>query len=159
MLERKQARENGAGDRRDVALQVRIEALQTLDGAKHRDGRRDHAVAIEQGGPDQDDEYRRTDLAAQFTGIDFGVAQGEQGENSSFAAVVGSGDVTDVFHADDQQQRPGHQGKDAEHPLGAFARRELRQTLLHRVQRTRADVAKDDAEGPDTKGPLADSLG
>jgi|GEM_PF-4886474 len=71
----------------------------------------------------------------------------EQREDPAFAPVVGAGDVTDVFDAHDQHQRPEHQRQNAKHPGSAFGRGELRQALLHGVERTGADVSEDDAQG------------
>ena len=38
------------GDRHDVRAKERRHDFETFDGAQHRDRRRDHAVAVEQGG-------------------------------------------------------------------------------------------------------------
>jgi len=48
-LDDEQAGQDAQGDRDDVGLEVGGDDFQSLDGGEHRNGRRDHAVAEEQG--------------------------------------------------------------------------------------------------------------
>ena len=51
-LNQKQSDQDHDGDRHDVRLEQRRGDFQTLDRAEHGDGRRDHAVAVEQRRPE-----------------------------------------------------------------------------------------------------------
>src|SRR5438105_916105 len=76
-----------------------------------------------------------------------GVATRER-EDAALALVVGAHDEDEVLDDDDQRQRPEEQRNDAEHRarIGCDLEVLVRQTLAHRVQGRRADVAVDDAE-------------
>jgi hypothetical protein len=150
-LKKEQQGENDDGDGHHVLLQRGIERGHALGGTQHGDCRGDHTVAVEQGGSDQDDDGRRAepafgDVAGGFAG------QREQGEDAALAAVVGPHDVSEVFKVNREQQRPKHQREDAEHALGAVHVGQIMQTFPHRVERTGADIAEDDAQRTQAKG-------
>ena len=53
-------------------------------------------------------------------------AEGEQGEDAAFAAIVRPRHERDVLHAHDEHQRPEDQREHAEHAAGASAGRQAR---------------------------------
>jgi hypothetical protein len=128
---------------RGDALQLRSRQLETLHRRQHRDRRRDHRIAIEEGGAGhpQHQEQRRAPLCHRL-------AERHQREGAALALVVGVEQHQHVLERDDQQQRPRHQRQDAEHRFRA--RRAVVGSRLHRlaqrVQRGGADVPIDDAD-------------
>jgi hypothetical protein len=77
------------------------------------------------------------------------LSEGHQGECPAFAVIVGTQQNDHILDADDQDQRPHDQGQDAENDV--FARRgpctaRGKDRFAHGVERTRADVAVDDAD-------------
>src|SRR5437867_9442971 len=83
--------------------------------------------------------------------------EGEKGEDAALAMVVRSNDQDQILDADDENQRPGNQ---REQPVDVLLGRGVcvmtSEALTKRVQRTRADVAVDDAErrqGQDRQTP------
>src|SRR5712692_7209242 len=89
--------ENGQGGGHHEVAQLGHSDLEPLDGAQHGDGRRDDAVAVEEGGaeePERDDE-----AVAPLLG-----EQGEQGNDAAFAAVVQAHDHQHVLDGDNQDQ-------------------------------------------------------
>ena len=94
------ARLIGTTTRRELG---RIE-LQALNSAEHRDGRRDHAIAVEQRGPDQADDEERGPPASG-RGMP-GIEQRQHRHDPALAVVIGAHDQDRVFERDDQDQRP-----------------------------------------------------
>ena len=123
--------------------------LQSLDGAQHRDRRRDCAIAIEQGRADEaDNEQMRPPCA----GLRVTRRQQRQHRHdAAFAAVIGAHDQERIFDRDDQDQRPEDQRDHAEHGFrtGRPGGRGGLGGFLQGIEGTGADVAVDDAERAD----------
>jgi hypothetical protein len=73
---------------------------------------------------------------------------GGEREDAAFAVVVRAQDERDVLDRHDDDERPQHERQHTEHVGGVDRHRMVlvAEHLLDRVQRTRADVAVDDAE-------------
>ena len=132
-----------SGARRGLAI------FEPLDGAQDRNRRRDHAVAIEQGGADHGQECHAGDLAtlgrtrSESLGDDR-----QQGENSALAVVVGTHDEDQVLDRDHEDECPEHERQNSEQVggnAGVLTSRGV-QTLFQGVQRAGANVAEDHAE-------------
>jgi len=142
--------DDGAGH--DEGLQLGRHHLQALDGAEHRDRRRDQAVAVEEGDADDGEADHQC-----LRPLALGQAEGEGGEreDAAFATVVGARDQQDVFDRDDDDEGPEHEREHAEHGVV-----DARQTggggdrFAQRVDRAGAYVAIDDAQRADDQRPL-----
>ena len=151
-LDQEQQDENRDGQRHHDALELRRMDLQPLDGAEHRNRRRDGAVAVEQGGAEEADHHHRG-AAATLLGASR-TDQGEQRQDAAFAVVVGAHDQDSVFDRDDDDQRPEDQRDDADHGF----RRDLSGLACclggdaERVERARADVAEHHAHAGEHRG-------
>jgi hypothetical protein len=88
--------------------------VQPFDGTKHRDGRRNHAVAIEQRGAEDAEQHQHRPRGGETIGLPAigfvprPLVEHERGqrEDAAFTLVVGAhhdGDVLDRHH---EQQRP-----------------------------------------------------
>ena len=139
-------------ERHDGRRKRRRVGLQAFDGAEHRDGRRNRAVTIEQGGADEADDQQ---FRAPCSGLRMArVQQRQQRDDAAFAAVVRAQDQKRVFDRDDQDQRPQDQRHHAEDGFicqrpamgGGLGR------FLQGVEGTGADVAVDDTKGAERGG-------
>ena len=86
--------------------------LEALDGAEHRDRRRDQAVAVEQGRAEhaeRDDRPPACPVGSPLRGI----TQRGEGEDAALAVVVGAHHEQQVLDRDDDDQRPEHDRRDA----------------------------------------------
>jgi len=102
-LHQEQADEDRDGDGNDHWCQGGSVDLQTFDGAEHRDRRGDHAIAIEQRGPDQaDDEQGGARASARCVPC---IQQREQSHDAALAMIVGAQDQNGVFESDDEKKR------------------------------------------------------
>ena len=109
-LDGKQREQDHTGDRHHPILEGRAGHRQAFHGAEHRDGRRDHAVAVEQRGAHHGQE-RHARHAADAAGpgaIAFG-HECQQRQDAPFAVVVGLHHEHHVFDGDHDDQRPEHQ--------------------------------------------------
>jgi hypothetical protein len=114
-------------------------SLQTLDGAEHRDGGRDDAIAVEERGPEEDDEHERV-----RTRLDRNETQ--QGEDAALAVVARAHDEGQVLHRHDEHERPEDEREHAEHVLRARGDAVLAaERLGEREERVGPEVAVDDA--------------
>ena len=139
-------------ERHDGRRKRRRVGLQAFDGAEHRDGRRNRAVTIEQGGADEADHQQ---FRAPCSGLRMArVEQRQQRDDAAFAAVVRAQDQKRVFDRDDQDQRPQDQRHHAEDGFicqrpamgGGLGR------FLQGVEGAGADVAVDDTKGAERGG-------
>ena len=108
-LDREQADQDRNRDRDDVRLEARLDRGQALDRREHRNRRRDHQIAVEQGGrehAEHDDPVRPPFLAAERP-----VDQREQRQAAALALVVGAHDDADVFQRHDDHHRPEDQAQ------------------------------------------------
>ena len=117
--------------------------LETFDSAEYRNRRRDHAVAIEQCGPDQADDEQRGAPAPGRRMPD--VKQREQRDDAALAVIVGAQDQNGVFERDDQDDRPEDHRHDAHHGFGR-GRPACLDGLLQPIKRAGADIAVDNTE-------------
>ena len=143
-LNREHTDDDGHRDRHDVRFEQWRRHLEPLDRAEHRDGRRDHAVAVEKRGAE--DAHQDEDRPSRSISRSRRQQRG-QGEDAAFALVVRAHHDRDVLDRDDEQQRIDDQRQDAEHVL-VRRRHGMRaeEAFAHRVERARADVAVDDAD-------------
>ena len=149
-LYRKDGNENHDSDRHDVRFEQRRRDGQTFDRTEHRDGWRNHAVAIQQCGADdaKEDEHRAR-TAPSVAGRD----QRGQREDAALALVVGAHHDHDVLDRDHQHEGVDDERQDAKDVL-VRRRHGVRaeEALAHRVEGTGADVAVDDAKRRDGQG-------
>jgi len=150
-LNHEEADEDRHGGRHDIRLEQRRDDFQTLDGAEHRDGGRDHAVAIEERGPEdsQGNQNGAPDGEPCCAPARAGASRHErrQGQHAAFALVVRAHHDRDVLDRDDEQQRIDDERQHAENVV-VRGRHRVRpeEALAHRIERAGADVAVDDAE-------------
>ena len=141
MLDGEQRDDDGERDRHDQRLESGRGDVEALDGAQHRDRRRQQAVAVEQRGAG----HAEHDVELAPADRDLGAArdQRHQRQHAAFAAIVGAHHDQHVLQRDDDDQRPGDQRQDAEHVIGdRLQPGELAETFLDRVERAGADVAE-----------------
>ncbi len=120
--------------------------FQALDRRQHGNGRRNHAVAIEQGGAEDADHHQREMPARQAA--DGRQHQRHQGHDAALAAVIGAQHQGHVLERDDQGQAPENQRDNTQQVLGRQHQAVGRvEDGLQGVQRTGADIAVNDADG------------
>jgi hypothetical protein len=150
-LHRKQADEHRHRDRDHVGLQGRRRDFQPLHGAEHRDGRRDHAVAIEQGCAEHTGQQQGRAPAARAAG-GFGGQCGQR-HDAAFAPVVGAQDQQHVFQRHHQHQAPEDDRHRADQVRGIQGNAGGgAEDLFHGVQRAGADVAVHHAHRAEGEG-------
>src|SRR5207244_639989 len=130
----------------DPRGQRRRRDLEPLDGAEHRDRRRQCAVRVQERRPkdaEDDHEASRRQPPRQAAAVD----ECHQGEHAPFALVVRPDDHDVVLDRHHDHQGPEHERQYAEHvarcdgyAVGPGER------ITNRVQGARADVAVDHAE-------------
>ena len=158
-LDGKQREQDHAGDWHHPVLEGRAGHGQALHSAEHGDGRRDHAVAVEQRGAHHGQE-RHARHAADAAGpgaIAFG-HECQQRQDATLAVVVGLHHEHHVFDGDHDDQRPEHERQDPEQvePVeGLPAGGGDVEALFERVEGARADVTEDDAQRAECELPDA----
>ncbi len=151
-LHEEQPDQNRHRNRHDVGLEHVGRHAEALDRAQHRDGRRDHAVAVEQRRAEQAD--RDEDPAVRFPRAP--ADQRDQREDAAFTLVVGTHHEQHVFDRHRDDQRPDDERQHAVHVADRHRNRvHAVEALAQRVQRARADVAEDDAESREDQNPRA----
>ena len=154
-LEEEQGGEHDQRHRHDPGVQARGRDLQALDRRQHRDGRRDDAVAEEDGGAEDAEEEQ---APAQLRAIAHRLrGERQHGDEAAFAVVVGAQDQHHVLDRDDDRQRPEDEREDAVDVALGERHMAVREHLLQGVERTGADVAVDDAEGTERQREQAGS--
>ncbi len=146
-LNEKQREEDGDRGRDHDRLEHVGRNRQALDGAQHRDGRCDHAVAVEQGRAEQ--AQRNQPGAAAPPGGRLLRDQGHERQDAAFALVVGAHDEDQVLDRDDERQRVENQRQHAEYVV--VCRRDAMRAMkafLQGIEHARADVAIDDSQRP-----------
>ena len=144
-LEEKEADEDADRDRHDEFRERRGRDLETLDCAQDGDRGRDDAVAVEERRSEETERHDEASESGSLTA--FLVDQTHEGQDSSLPPVVHPQHVDVIFESDHDHERPEDQRQDAENvgvrrrdPVGAV------KTLLQGIERTRPDVAVDDAQ-------------
>ena len=153
-LDHEQHDQDRHGQRHNYIVQLWGGDFEPFHRGQHRDGRRDHAVAVEQGGrEDAQHADQRHDPGPPFRGA---AQQGQQGQAATLTFIVGAHDDDDVLDRHDAHHRPEDQRQHAQHmQLIESQRVGAGEGLLHRVKRAGADVAEhdaDSAENQTTKG-------
>jgi hypothetical protein len=135
--------------RNDIRFEERRGDFQAFDRTKHGDGGRDHAIAVQEGRPEQSEQHqRRVDRSAAFARRQ----QCRERQDPALAVVVGAHDDGDVLDRDDDQQRVDDERQDAEHVfVGGRHGMRAEEALAQRIQRTGADVAVHDSQGRESK--------
>ena len=101
-LHHEQAEQDSDAEGKDRRRELRGIELHTFDSAQHRDGGRDHAVAVKEGGPNQTEDKQRGPPTSGRGMAD--VEQRQQGHDAALAAVVRAHDQDRVFERDDEDQ-------------------------------------------------------
>jgi hypothetical protein len=155
-LHQKETDEDADGDADDDVLgNALADLLQALDGGKHGDRRCDHAVSVEQGGPEKHDENDEGGFAGASLFIG-SAEEREQGEHAAFALGGGAAEDGQVLERDHDRERPEHQGNrsvDHLHAIDAGLVARVGETFPQGIKGTGADVAEDDAERHQGKRP------
>jgi hypothetical protein len=147
-LEKEKREQNAGADRHDVGTDPRRDDAQAFDRRHDRNGRGDHAVAVEERRAEnskaKEDALRRPIRQGVAVRLD----EADEGENPAFAVEVGHEDEDQIFDADHEDQRPEYERQDPEH-----FRLRRRQAVLgleafaDRVERAGADIAVHHSEG------------
>jgi len=140
-LEREQRNENRDRSRDDVRVDRGRRDFQPLERREHRDGRRDGAVAVDQGRAEQ---AHGNDGRPPFA---LDAQQRHQGEDAALAVVVDAHRDRHVFDRGDDDERPDHERQCPERDARVGVLAGQREHGFERVERARADVAEDDPEG------------
>jgi hypothetical protein len=127
--------------RQHIGLEDLGADVEAFQRAQHRNGRRDDAVAIDQGGPEQ--SHRHEDAPAPRPS---GADQRHQRQDSAFAVIVGPHHEDAVFDRDRDDQGPEDQRQAPERGVGAKRAAHGLGHRLQRVERAGPEVAIDDAE-------------
>ena len=158
LLQHEQTYQHHQCDLHDIRRQRGHGQLQALDRRQHRDGRRDHTVAIKQCGAEHANHQQRV-TQLRLVGHRRG-SQREQRHDAALAVVVGTHDEGHVFQGHHDHQGPEDERHDADQvrliqgqPVGRI------EDGLHHVQRAGADVAVDNAQGAQSQGGMAGRAG
>lgn len=127
------------GHPKHIRLQRRQDQSHPLNRRQDRDRRRDRRIPGEKGRPaqrQQEDRHRPPPRCQPHQRV--------KCQDPALAPVVGAQKEEDVFHRDDQDQRPDQQGQDAQH-LGLPRNRRPggAQGLAEGIDRRGADIAID----------------
>ena len=124
--------------------------LRAFDCREDRDRGGDHAVAVEERDTDQPEQQHGAALPANSAPT----RERHQRHHATLAVVVRTHHEEHVLDRDDDDQAPEKQREDAEDVRVAnpkVVRR--RKRSLKCVERTGADIAEDDTEGPERQDP------
>ena len=144
-LHHEEHRQHKRRNRDHVVFGGRRNELQPLDRGEHRDGRRDHAVAVEQRrGADAEHGHAPTQPRLRDGER---THQREQRQRAALAAVIRTHHDRDVLDRDQQHHGPEHQRQHTHHALGIDHQRMVpAEGLLDGIQRAGTDVAIDDPD-------------
>ena len=156
-LEREEHDQDRDGQRHHIGVQCRRRDVDAFDGREDRQRRRNHGVAIKQGGAD--DAKERHDAPCPADTADRARGERHQRERAAFAVVVGAQENEHVFERDDDDQRPQDERQDTEHrgarEVAIAAGGSGHHRFAHRIERARADVAVDDTDAAEGEAPQA----
>ena len=145
LLHPEQQEQHEQGDGNDVFLEGGRDHLQAFDRRQHRDGRGDHAIAIEQAGAEH--PYQQHGMAQPGPVLHRLRGQREHGHQAALAVVVGAQHQRHVLERDDDGQRPEEDGQDAVDVVDGELHMAGTEHFLDRVQHAGADVSEHDADG------------
>ena len=141
-LQQEQRHQHGQGQRQHVGFELRCHHRQPFDGRQHRNGRRDHRIAVKQRSTGNADDHQSVAPARPGP-----LGERHQRHHAALAAVVGPQDVGHVLERHHQRDRPENQRQDAQHV--ARGRRqpvERRKAFLQGIKRARPDITKHDTQ-------------
>ncbi len=144
--------------RQHVGLQHGGDHLQPLHRTQHRDGRRDHTVAVEQRGAHHACQ-QQGDPPASRLARSMGSQRGQR-HDAALTPVVGPEDEQHVLERDHQHQPPddGRDGTDEVRRIQRHAGGRA-ENFFHGVQRAGADVAVHHTQRAQGQGGQAFALG
>ena len=144
-LDCEQPAQNHQTDRHHPLFEHRRDHFQTLDRAKHGDGRGDHAVAEKQRRAENAENAH--DVTHPRAGLEAALRKRGERHDAALAFVVGAHDHDHVLQRDHQQQRPETQRQQALDRCGVGHQTEVRmEHFLDGVQRAGADIAEHHAD-------------
>jgi hypothetical protein len=145
VLQEKEARKDGDGHGNHVGPEQGGDDPDSLNGAKHRDGRSDHAVPIEQTGPKEPERHQGASGTSRS--CIFGHRKGCQGQDAALTMIVRPEDEGEILEGHDHEQGPEHERENAQHvPLRHSDPVFPMETLTNRIERARTDVTEHHAE-------------
>jgi hypothetical protein len=148
-LDEEQPGKYDEGNRDDVGLERRGDDLQAFDCREYGDCRRDHAVAVEQGGGE---DAEQGNDPGQARTLGFLGHQRQQRQRTALTPIVGAHDDQHVLDRNQHHDRPEHQRQDAENVFGRYRDRMVAiEDFLQGIQRTGTDVAEDNTDGGDSE--------
>ena len=154
-LDREQPDQDRGRDRDDEGLEACLNGRQTLDRRQHRNGGRDHRIAIEKRtseDAEQDDAGGPSSLCARGRPAD----ERKQSEAAALALVVGAHDDHHIFDRHHDHHRPEDQAEHASNLRDAMAQLVMAgEGFAEGVDRAGADVAEDDADRADREAGKA----
>jgi hypothetical protein len=106
-LHEEEPQEDGHTNRDHHSRQLWCIEFQPFNRTKHRDGRRNYTVPVEQRGADQPHCQKRGPPASRPCVS--GIEQRQHGDDSTLAAVVGSQDQNGILEGHDEHERPEDQ--------------------------------------------------
>ncbi len=146
VLDQEYARNDRDGEGNHVGREHRGDDLDTFDGAEHRDGRGDHAVPVQQAGAKQAKRHK-AEPAPPLAGIRGG-EKGGQRQNAALPMVIRPEHEGQILDRDDHDERPEHQGQDAQHVGSGHGHAELTvEAFSESIERTCADISVDHSQG------------
>ena len=130
----------------------RVGYFQTFDRAHHGNCGSDNSIPIEQGSSKNPYGKQNGAFAGLVLITFMGNGQGQEGQNSSFAAIVRAHNESEVFNTDNRDQRPEYQGKNAKYVFGAGRDGMCSmEAFAQSVERTGPDISINHAEGAETE--------
>ena len=151
ILEDKERQQHRHTERHDEGREARIDDRQSFDGGNDRNCGGQHGIAEEEGGAYDADPKHDSALVLQHV-----FDENDEGQDASFAFVVGAHQEDHIFDRDDQDQGPDEQRCDAEHCLAQIHCRighDCVQRLAHGVERACPDVSKNDPDACEGQFP------
>ena len=144
-LRDEQDHQDGDGDGQHERLEAWGHDGEAFHGAQHRDGRRDHAVAYQQGRSEEPEQHEHAPCSDRASSQRRD--ERRQDEDPALPVAVRSHGDDGVLHGDDEEERPEDEREHSEHGFG-LDRQAMRlgERFPHGVQGAGADVAEDHAE-------------
>ncbi len=151
-LDHEQQGDQCDGQRQNVGGEHIGGQREPFDRAQDRNGRCNDAVAIKKRHADQPE---RDDHIEPFAEIDRAglLAERHERQHAAFPLVVGFHHEQQIFHGDDEHERPHDHGQDPQHVVGSD-RQAMRfvKTFAQGIQRAGSDVAVDHSHGGHGEG-------
>jgi hypothetical protein len=151
-MRHEESEENDERDGNHIGLEEGRDELEALHRREDRDRGGDDGVAREERGPQN--AQHEDGASGPWEGV---LGQRHQRQRAALALVVRPHQEQHIFEGDGQEQRPEQQRDDAYHILRDHAARRvgMGEGFAQRIKGAGADVAIDDADGPEGQGPDA----